>query len=116
MPKTKRIAYVGGLKFAAQQYDLASIPDNERAKKDAAAIIPLIRLAAVLVRDNDRGMTKKIRDSGELNIWVDLLEQLLAAAQHKKQEYDLLKAGYVRLQIALERVVGKRKINATFAD
>ena len=56
------------------------------------------------------------RDSGDLNVWIDLLEQLLAAAQHKKQEYDLLNAGYMRLQIALERVVGKRTIEATFAD
>jgi hypothetical protein len=64
----------------------------------------------------DRGLTKKIRDSGDLNVWVDLNEHFLAAADHKKQEYDLLIAGFVRLQIALDRVAGKRTMEATFAE
>jgi hypothetical protein len=115
MPKKKRIEYVGHLRFGGQHYDLGSIPDNETAMKDAASIMPLIRIAAVLLTDDDKGMTKKIRESGDVNVWVRLLEQLLAAAEHKKREYDLLNAGYIRLQIALERVVGKRKMEATFA-
>jgi hypothetical protein len=107
--------YVGNLKFDPSPYDLASLPDNETAMKDAAAIMPLLRIAAVLVGDSDRGLAKKIRRSDDLETWMGLLEQLVAAREHKKQEYDLLSAGYVRLQVVLERVVGKRQIERTFA-
>lgn len=34
---------------------------------------------------------------------------------HKKQEYDLLNAGYVRLQVVLERVVGKRTMERVYS-
>jgi hypothetical protein len=52
MPKRKaQLEYVGHLKFLAQQYDLTTIPDNETAMKDAAAIMPLLRLAANLLTD-----------------------------------------------------------------
>ena len=117
MPKKKKhMKYIGNLKFDAQQYDLASIPDNETAKKDAEAIMPLIRVAAVLLNDSDKGLAKKIREGGELDPWLDLLEGLLAAAQHKKQEYDLLNAGYIRLQVVLERIVGKNTVERCYSN
>ena len=114
MPKKKRFEYVGHLKFSAQQYDLTSIPDNETAMKDTAAIMPLIRMAAVLLTDTDRELTKKIRDGGDLSPWLSLLDQLVGATAHKKQEYELLEAGSLRLQIALERIVGKKTMERCY--
>ena len=113
--KQKRIEYVGSVKFAAQKYDLKSLPTNERAAQDAAAIMPLMRMAAVFINDSDKGMEKKIREGGDLGPWLDLLEQLVDAAQHKKQDYDLLNAGSMRLQVVLERIVGKKEMKQTYA-
>jgi hypothetical protein len=42
-PTESDMEYLGGHKFAAQDYDLHCIPNNERAGRHAAAMMPYIR-------------------------------------------------------------------------
>ena len=47
MAKATAMEYLGRLKFQAAEYDLTSIPDNDRAARDAASMMVYIRVSAL---------------------------------------------------------------------
>jgi hypothetical protein len=98
--------YLGALKFQAQEYDLASIPDNDRAAADAADMMFFIRMSALLIRDGDEALEAKVRADAKPDDWISLLEGIVNALNAKRQDVEMLEAGVTRLQVVLERVVG----------
>jgi hypothetical protein len=118
MAKAKAMKYIGGLKFPAQEYDLASIPDNERAARDAASMMPYIRMSAVFLMESDDEIEENVgatSDPEGINQWVDLLEGIGAALDAKRQDAEMLEAGFTRLLVAIERVIGKDAIKAAYS-
>jgi hypothetical protein len=101
--------YIGALKFPAQEYDLSSISDNKRAASDAAAMMPYIRMSALFLLENDEDLEAKIRASG-LGGYVDLLEGIGAALDAKRQDCEMLEAGFTRLLVVMERMIGEAEI------
>src|SRR5688572_9905551 len=96
MSKTSAMEYIGGLTFPAQQYDLASIPDNGRAGSDAASMMPYIRMSAVFLLESDADMEEKVRATSDpegMNQWMELLEGIGAALDAKRQDAEMLEAG-----------------------
>jgi hypothetical protein len=109
------LEYVGGLSFPAQPFDLASIPDNDYAADKAAEAMPYIRMCALLLRDSDTALEQKIRnDPDGVRDWVELAEGIVAALQAKRQDCKILDAGFNRLTVVLERIIGKDKIEAEY--
>ena len=106
--------YIGGLKFPAQEYDLASIPNNERAGKDAAAMMPYIRMAALFLHESDEELEAKVRGS-DISEHMDLLEGIGAALDAKRQDAGMLEAGFTRLLVVIERVLGEETVRATYS-
>ena len=100
MNRTKRrqpMEYVGGLKFPAQEYDLSSIPDNDRAGRDAAAMMPWVRLAALFLHENDDQLEAKVRASSDaegMSEWMDMLEGIGAVRDAKQQDAKVLEVGF----------------------
>jgi hypothetical protein len=107
MAKATAMEYVGGLKFQAQDYDLASIPDNDRAAADAASMMFYIRMSAILLHQSDEELEAKVRADNNPADWVSLLEGMVAALTAKRQDVKVLEAGSARLQIVLERTYVK---------
>jgi hypothetical protein len=101
------IEYIGHLKFEAQEYDLKSLPTNERAAQDAADIMPLIRTAAVTLLKSADELEAIAREPGGVELQLDLIERLQPALDHKQQEVDILNAAIARLIVACERVIGE---------
>jgi hypothetical protein len=112
--------YIGGLNFPAQEYDLASIPDNERAGSDAASMMPYVRMSALFLRESDEELEAKVRASGDepdgLDEWMNLLEGIGAALDAKRQDAEMLEAGFTRLLVVIERVIGKGAIKAAYSE
>lgn len=118
MAKATVMEYMGGLKFPAQEYDLSSIPNNDRAGSDAAAMMPFIRMAAVFLHESDETMETNVRASGSdeegLEQWMELLEGIGAALDAKRQDVEVLEAGFTRLLVVIERVIGEEVIMAAY--
>ena len=95
------IKYLGARKFPAQQYDLDSIPDNDRAGRDASSMMPHIRTSALFLRDSDGELEPKVRACGDdaerLDEWMNLLEGIGDALGAKRQDVEVLEAGFNRL-------------------
>jgi hypothetical protein len=109
---------LGGLKFPAQEYDLAGIPDNDRAGRDAASMMPYIRLSAVFLRESDGDLEEKVRatfDPEGMDAWMDLLEGIGDALDAKRQDAEILEAGFTRLLVAIERVLGEPEIKRAYS-
>ena len=106
------LEYVGGLKFEAQDFDLESLPTNKEAAIAAAEMMPWIRLASLLLRLNDDKLVSAVEDEPEEH--VEMLEGIAAALNSKKQDVKILKAGFCRLTVALERTIGKDEINRAY--
>ena len=103
MAKAAAMEYLGGLKFQAQDYDLASIPDNDRAAAAAASMMFYMRMAALFLRESDAELEAKVRASDGPDEWITLLEGIVTALDAKRQDVELLEAGYLRLLVVLER-------------
>lgn len=101
--------YIGGLKFPAQEYDLTSIPDNKRAARDAAAMMPYIRMSALFLLESDEDLEAKVRAS-DLGEYMNLLEEIGAVLDAKRQDCEMLEAGFTRLCVVMERVIGEAEI------
>ena len=112
--------YLGGLSFPAQDYDLHSIPNNERAGRDAAAMMPYIRMCALFLHQTDEELETNVRASGDepegLDQWVSMLEGIGAALDAKRQDAGLLEAGFTRLLVVLERLHGEDNLKAIQPD
>jgi len=106
--------YLGGSKFQAEEYDLASIPDNDRAAADAASMMFYIRMSALFLRESDEELEAKVR-ADDSNDWIDMLEGIGAALSAKKQDVGILEAGFTRLLAVLERIEGKKAIDAAYS-
>ncbi len=104
MAKAAALKYLGALKFQPQEYDLASIPDNDRAAADAASMMFYIRMSALLLREGDEELEAKVRHDDNPDHWITLLEGITAALAAKRQDAKMLEAGATRLQVVLERV------------
>ena len=115
MSKTSAMEYLGGLTFPAQEYDLASIPNNERAAQDAAAMMPYIRMAALLLHESDEELEAKVRSS-DIGEHMDLLEGIGAALDAKQQDAGMLEAGFTRLLVVIERVLGEKTVRAAYRE
>ena len=111
--------YMGGLKFPAQKYDLTTIPDNERAAKDAAAMMPWVRMAALFLCQSDEQLEASVRataDEEGMNEWVHILEAIGATLDARRQDADMLEAGFTRLLVVIERIVGKAEIERSYRE
>jgi hypothetical protein len=118
MAKAKLMEYIGGLKFPAQEYDLASIPENDRAGRDASSMMPYIRLSAVFLHESDGDMEEKVRATSDpegMDQWMDLLEGIGAALDAKRQDAEVLEAGFTRLLVAIERVLAEPEIKCAYS-
>ena len=73
--------------------------------------MPVIRLAALLTHYSDVELEKIVRENVDEH--MNLAEKFVAAFKPKEQEVQLLNMGYARLQIVLERIVGKDAMDAT---
>lgn len=126
MPKLKAVEnrqpmeYIGGLKFPAQKYDLASMPDNERAARDAVTMMPWIRLSAFFLCESDEQLEAKIGatadDKEGMSEWMDMLENIGAALEAKQQDVEMLEAGFTRLLVVIERIIGEAVVNRTYSE
>jgi hypothetical protein len=117
--KQRPMEYVGALKFPAQEYDLASMPDNERAARDAAAMMPWVRLSALFLRQSDQELEAKVRATGGhegMNEWVETLEGIGAVLDAKRQDAEMLEAGFTRLLVVIERVIGATEMTRTYSE
>jgi hypothetical protein len=124
MPKLKAVEnrppmeYIGSLKFPAQKYDLASMPDNERAARDAATMMPWVRLSAFFLCESDEQLEAKVcatADDKGINEWMDMLESIGAALDAKRQDAEMLEAGFTRLLVVIERIIGEAEIKRTYS-
>ena len=116
MAKAATMEYLGGSKFQAEEYDLASIPDNDRAAADAASMMFYIRMSALFLRESDEELEAKVRaDDDPTTDWIDMLEGIGAALASKKQDVGILEAGFTRLLAVLERIEGKEAIDAAYS-
>jgi hypothetical protein len=109
MAKATAMEYLGGLKFQAQEYDLASIPDNDRAAADAASMMFYIRMSALLLHKSDEELEAWVRADDDPDNWMNLLEGIVAALAAKRQDVKMLEAGCTRLQVVLERIYREQK-------
>jgi hypothetical protein len=116
----QQMEYLGTLKFPAQAYDLASIPDNERAGRDAADMMPWIRLSALFLRDSDEELEAKVRATANnqegMGEWVGMLESIGAVLDAKQQDVEMLEAGFSRLLVVIERIIGRTEMKRTYSD
>lgn len=101
--------YIGALKFEAEDFDLTSLPDNKRAARDAAAIMPYIRMSALLLRQSDEELEASVRIS-DLGRYMDLAEEIGAALDAKRQDCGILEAGFTRLLVVIERVLAEEAV------
>ncbi len=119
MAKATSMEYLGSLKFPAQQYDLSSIPNNDRAAQDAAAMMPFVRMAAVFLLESDETMETNVRASSDdadgMNQWMELLEGIGAALDAKRQDAEMLEAGFTRLLVTIERVIGEEAVMEAYS-
>lgn len=114
MAKATPMEYLGGLKFPAQHYDLKSIPNNDRAAKDAASMMPYIRISALFLLESDDDLEAKVRGS-DIGEHMDMLEGIGAALDAKRQDCGMLEAGFTRLLVVIERVLGEDAIREAYS-
>ena len=110
--------YLGALRFSALEYDLTSIPDNERAGRDAAAMMPWIRLSAVFLLESDEELETKVRataDGKGMDDWMGVLEGIGGVLDAKRQDVEMLEAGFTRLLVVIERIIGKAEIKRAYS-
>lgn len=118
--KQQPMEYVGALKFPAQEYDLTSMPNNERAARDAAAMMPWIRLSALFLRQSDEELEANVRATADtqdgMNEWVETFECIGAALDAKRQDVEMLEAGFRRLCVVIERIVGEAEMKRVYSE
>jgi hypothetical protein len=75
-------------------------------------------MSALFLRESDGELETKVRASSDpegLSQWMDLLEEIGAALDAKRQDAEMLEAGFTRLLVVIERVIGATEIKRTYS-
>jgi hypothetical protein len=92
---------VAHMTFEADPYNLDSLPTNEEAAEQAIRIMPVYRMAALMVGYDDKQLEEIVRKIPEAHL--ALLEDIASAIQTEKNHLTLLEKAFCRLSVVMER-------------
>jgi hypothetical protein len=92
---------VAHMTFEADPYNLDSLPTNDEAAELAVRIMPVYRIAAVMVGYDDKQLEEIVRKAPEAHL--SLFEDIASAISTEKNHLSLLEKAFCRLSVVLER-------------